>query len=46
MAVTAVDIWPGGDRLHVVRITPYRVHGTAWTAVVPTAVAAPMSESA
>jgi nitroimidazol reductase NimA-like FMN-containing flavoprotein (pyridoxamine 5'-phosphate oxidase superfamily) len=27
--------WPGGNRPHVVRITPYRVHGTAWTAQVP-----------
>jgi nitroimidazol reductase NimA-like FMN-containing flavoprotein (pyridoxamine 5'-phosphate oxidase superfamily) len=46
MAVTAVDTWPGGARPHVVRITPYRVHGTAWTATVPAAVAAPKSESA
>lgn len=28
----AVDTWPGGDRPHVVRITPFRVYGTAWTA--------------
>ena len=45
MAVTALDTWPGGDRPHVVRITPYRVHGTAWTAVVPTVAAAPKSAS-
>ena len=34
------DTWPGGDRPHVVRIRPYRVHGTAWTVAVPTPVAA------
>lgn len=32
MAGTAVDTWPGGNRPHVVRITPYRVEGTAWVA--------------
>ena len=29
----ALDTWPGGDRPHVVRITPYAVRGTSWTAV-------------
>ena len=43
MAVTAVDTWPGGDRPHVVRITAYRVHGTAWTATQPVVAAAPKS---
>lgn len=34
--------WPGGDRPHVVRITPYAVRGTRWTAVdAPATVAAP-----
>jgi uncharacterized protein len=28
-----LDSWPGGDRPHIVRITPYGVRGTAWTAV-------------
>jgi len=28
----ALDTWPGGDRPHVVRITPYAVRGTTWTA--------------
>ena len=28
----SLDTWPGGDRPHVVRITPYGVRGTAWTA--------------
>ncbi|HEV7865837.1 MAG TPA: pyridoxamine 5'-phosphate oxidase family protein [Acidimicrobiia bacterium] len=28
----ALDTWPGGDRQHVVRITPYAVRGTRWTA--------------
>ena len=37
--VASVDTWPGGDRPHVVRITPFRVHGTAWAAVVETAEA-------
>jgi hypothetical protein len=31
IAALALDTWPGGDRPHVVRITPYRVYGTAWT---------------
>jgi nitroimidazol reductase NimA-like FMN-containing flavoprotein (pyridoxamine 5'-phosphate oxidase superfamily) len=35
VAAAPVDTWPGGDRPHVVRITPYRVDGTAWTVVVP-----------
>ena len=43
MAVTAVDTWPGGDRPHVVRITAYRVHGTAWTVAQPVVAAAPKS---
>jgi len=33
----AIDTWPGGDRPHLVRITPYAVRGTAWT---PASVAA------
>jgi hypothetical protein len=37
----ALDTWPGGDRPNVVRITPYAVRGTAWTAIeVPAAVEA------
>lgn len=28
-----LEAWPGGDRPHVVRITPYAVRGTTWTAV-------------
>ncbi|MCA1846901.1 MAG: pyridoxamine 5'-phosphate oxidase family protein, partial [Actinobacteria bacterium] len=32
IAALALETWPGGDRPHVVRITPYRVHGMAWTA--------------
>jgi hypothetical protein len=27
-----LDTWPGGDRAHVVRITPYSVRGTMWSA--------------
>jgi uncharacterized protein len=34
----ALDIWPGGDRQHVVRITPYAVRGTTWTPVPIAAV--------
>lgn len=26
----ALDSWPGGERPHVVRITPYAVRGTGW----------------
>ncbi|MCA1845230.1 MAG: pyridoxamine 5'-phosphate oxidase family protein [Actinobacteria bacterium] len=40
MAALALETWPGGDRPHVVRITPYRVHGLAWTAA---RVAAPLT---
>lgn len=29
----ALDTWPGGPRPHVVRITPFAVRGTRWTAV-------------
>ena len=37
----ALDTWPGGDRPNVVRITPYAVRGTVWTAIeVPAAVEA------
>jgi uncharacterized protein len=43
MAGTAVDSWPGGDRSHVVRITAYRVHGSAWTVAQPVVAAAPKS---
>jgi len=32
MAAKLPDTWPGGDRPHVVRIIPYRVDGTVWTA--------------
>jgi uncharacterized protein len=46
MAAIELDTWPGGDRPHVVRIRPYRVHGTAWTASVPAPVAASGSASA
>ncbi|HYT39491.1 MAG TPA: pyridoxamine 5'-phosphate oxidase family protein [Acidimicrobiia bacterium] len=28
----ALEAWPGGDRPHVVSITPYAVRGTSWTA--------------
>jgi nitroimidazol reductase NimA-like FMN-containing flavoprotein (pyridoxamine 5'-phosphate oxidase superfamily) len=28
----ALDSWPGGDRPRLVRITPYAVRGTGWTA--------------
>jgi nitroimidazol reductase NimA-like FMN-containing flavoprotein (pyridoxamine 5'-phosphate oxidase superfamily) len=45
IAAIELDTWPGGDRPHVVRIRPYRVHGTAWTAAVP-AGAAPAPASA
>jgi nitroimidazol reductase NimA-like FMN-containing flavoprotein (pyridoxamine 5'-phosphate oxidase superfamily) len=42
LAAIDLETWPGGDRPHVVRITPYRVHGTAWTpAAVPAVSAAP-----
>ena len=40
MAALPLDTWPGGDRPHVVRITPYRVHGTAFTPPVATPAAA------
>ncbi|MDQ1490686.1 MAG: uncharacterized protein QOJ23_3200 [Actinomycetota bacterium] len=37
----SLDTWPGGDRPNVVRITPYAVRGTTWTAIeVPAAVEA------
>jgi nitroimidazol reductase NimA-like FMN-containing flavoprotein (pyridoxamine 5'-phosphate oxidase superfamily) len=39
ISALGLDTWPGGDRPHVVRIRPYRVHGTAWS-VVPAPVAA------
>jgi hypothetical protein len=32
IAALALDSWPGGDRSHLVRITPYAVRGRAWTA--------------
>jgi uncharacterized protein len=35
-----LEAWPGGDRPHVVRITPYAVRGTSWTAVEADAAAA------
>jgi nitroimidazol reductase NimA-like FMN-containing flavoprotein (pyridoxamine 5'-phosphate oxidase superfamily) len=35
IAAIELDTWPGGDRPHVVRIRPYRVHGTAFTVAVP-----------
>ena len=37
-----LDTWPGGDRSHVVRITPYAVRGTSWTAVEATAPSVPV----
>lgn len=40
MAAIDLDTWPGGDRPHVVRIRPYRVHGTAWSIVPAQAVPA------
>lgn len=43
IAAIALDSWPGGDRPHVVRITPYRVHGTAWTAAATAPVTAARS---
>jgi len=48
IAAIELDTWPGGSRPHVVRIRPYRVHGTAWTAVVPVAAgsSAPASRPA
>jgi uncharacterized protein len=40
IAAIELETWPGGDRPHVVRIRPYRVHGTAWTlAPVPAGTA-------
>jgi len=36
LAALDLDTWPGGHRPHVVRIRPYRVHGTAWTLVPAT----------
>jgi nitroimidazol reductase NimA-like FMN-containing flavoprotein (pyridoxamine 5'-phosphate oxidase superfamily) len=42
LAAIDLETWPGGDRPHVVRIIPYRVHGTAWTpAAVPAVGSAP-----
>jgi uncharacterized protein len=48
IAAIELDTWPGGDRPHVVRIRPYRVHGTAWTVAVPIVAdsATPASTSA
>ena len=46
IAAMELDTWPGGDRPHVVRIRPYRVHGTAWTLVpglVPAGTTTPAS---
>jgi nitroimidazol reductase NimA-like FMN-containing flavoprotein (pyridoxamine 5'-phosphate oxidase superfamily) len=41
IAALSLDTWPGGDRPNVVRITPYAVRGTTWTAIeVPAAVEA------
>jgi hypothetical protein len=39
MAAIDLETWPGGDRPHIVRIRPYRVHGTAWS-LAPAPVAA------
>ncbi len=39
-----LESWPGGDRPHVVRITPYAVRGTTWTAVEAAATVAPVGE--
>lgn len=46
MAALALESWPGGDRPHVVRITPYRVHGTAFTVPARTVTAADSPPSA
>ena len=46
IAQIELDTWPGGDRPHVVRIRPYRVHGTAWTLSVPAPAAGSASSSA
>jgi uncharacterized protein len=46
VAAIELDTWPGGDRTHVVRIRPYRVHGTAWTMVPVPAAAGTASASA
>ena len=46
MAALALHSWPGGDRPHVVRITPYRVHGTAFTVPATTVAAADSPPSA
>ncbi|HKY75263.1 MAG TPA: pyridoxamine 5'-phosphate oxidase family protein [Acidimicrobiia bacterium] len=42
--IAAIDLetWPGGDRPHVVRIRPYRVHGTAWSVVSAPVAAEPV----
>lgn len=42
IAAIDLDTWPGGDRPHVVRIRPYRVHGTAWSAVPAAGTAEPL----
>jgi nitroimidazol reductase NimA-like FMN-containing flavoprotein (pyridoxamine 5'-phosphate oxidase superfamily) len=39
-----LESWPGGDHPHVVRITPYAVRGTLWTAVEAVTTAALASE--
>ena len=46
MAALTLDTWPGGDRPHAVRITPFRVHGMAFTAPVANPVAAIAPSSA
>lgn len=43
LAAIELETWPGGDRPHVVRIRPYRVHGTAWSVVPASAAADPLS---
>jgi nitroimidazol reductase NimA-like FMN-containing flavoprotein (pyridoxamine 5'-phosphate oxidase superfamily) len=46
LAAIDLETWPGGDRAHMVRITPFRVHATIWTAAVRPTVPAVGSASA
>jgi hypothetical protein len=45
IAAIEIETWPGGDWPHVVRIRPYRVHGTAWTVAPAPAVASPAASA-
>jgi nitroimidazol reductase NimA-like FMN-containing flavoprotein (pyridoxamine 5'-phosphate oxidase superfamily) len=40
IAALALDAWPGGERPHVVRITPYAVRGVRWIPVDTSAAVA------